>query len=74
MCANGVRQEIVLHLWKAMIKTISLYTTQFLQCSTFDIMEMDKLQYTLTNVLLVSLNTITKPLLNGMNVNKIVNL
>ncbi len=44
MCANGVRPEVVLHLWKAMVQPILLYATQSLPLSKTDIIEMDKLQ------------------------------
>ena len=44
MCANGVRPEVVSHLWKAMIQPILLYATQSLPLSKTDIVEMDKLQ------------------------------
>ncbi len=43
-CANGVRPEVVSHLWKAMIQPILLYATQSLPLSKSDIVEMDKLQ------------------------------
>ncbi len=37
MCANGVRPEVVSHLWKAMIQPILLYATQSLPLSKSDI-------------------------------------
>ncbi len=58
MCANGVRPEVVSHLWKAMIQPILLYATQSLTLSKSDIVEMDKLQAKLIKVLLVLQNTV----------------
>ncbi len=58
MCANGVRPEVVLHLWKAMIQPILLYATQSFPLSKSDIVEIDKLQAKLKKVLLVLQNTI----------------
>ncbi len=44
MCTNGMRPEVVSHLWKTMIQPILLYATQSLPLSKSDIGEMDKLQ------------------------------
>ncbi len=75
MCANGLRPEVMSHLWKAMIQPILLYATQSLPLSKSDIVEMNKLQAKLiTSPLGFTKYYRTTPLLNAMNVNKIANL
>ncbi len=61
MCANGVRPEVVSHLWKALIQPILLHATQSLPLSKSNIVEMDKLQAKLIKSVLVLLNTTEQP-------------
>ncbi len=71
MCTDGVKPEVVSHLWKAMIQTILLYPT----LSKSDIVEMDKLHAKLIKSALGFTKYYrTTPLLNAMNANKIANL
>ncbi len=75
MCANGVRPEVVSHLWNAMIQPILLYATHSLPSSKSDIVEMDKLQAKLIKcVLCFTKYYRTIHSLNAMNVNTIANL
>ncbi len=44
MCDNGVKPDVIAHLWKAMMQPILLYGTQSLPINKTDITEIDKSQ------------------------------
>ncbi len=72
MCDNGVKPDVVAHLWKAMIQPILLYGTQYSPINKTDITEIDKSQAKLLKSA-IGLHKYYRnpPLLNAMNVNKI---
>jgi hypothetical protein len=75
MCNNGVKPNVVSHLWKAMIQPILLYATQSLPMTITNMSEMDKLQAKLIKYAL-GFNKYYRstPLTNAMNINKVSHL